>query len=437
MTSVSFRAPWLDRRDGSRLDGSATAPWGSRPKEAEARAVLGWVALLCVAFVAAVRFPAQDVALYHRWATALLHGHLSSGLPPEYPALATVLFVVPALFGLPYPVAFALFSALGVVALAVATGSILGGGSRAVRRLSLLLALATPWLLLGRYDVFPTLALVLAVGWARRGRWGRAWAAALVGGALQLFPLLALVVFFVVEWRSTNRAPWRRLGLAAAAAGAGAAIQQVLAPGTVLSPLRWQLQRGFELSSVPGTLTLLADPAHLVWAPGFGTLEVLGGPHALVATGVAVLEVLGLVVVVALVARGRLGVVEGTLALLSVAVLADRSFGPQYLIWIGPLWAVVLVGPHRPRRMTVALLVAAFAATTLTYPIVFEASVLAHCLLADTVMAAVRNALLVAATLSWLFERARATRGLGRASVGLRDPATGAPVASLLPEPAQ
>lgn len=432
MTTASGWAPRLVRREPSRLDGPAAASARIGIDEARGKTVLGWVALLAVAGFVAVRMPAHDVVLYRAWAHQLLRGNLRRGLPPEYPALATILFLLPTLAPLPYHVGFAILTGAGTIGLALAARRLAPSGAQVSRKLALLFGLAAVWVLLRRYDVFPTLALVLAVGWAERRQYGRAWAAAAVGGALQIFPALALPVFFVSEWRTTGRLPWRRVVALVAAVTAAASLQTLVAPGTVLAPVRWQLARGFEYSSVPASLTMLSDPLHLAWREGYGTHELVGAHHALIAGVVGGAELVGLALVLVFVARRRLDVVEGTLAVLSVAVLADRSFGPQYLVWLAPLWAGVLSRRAQPSRRVTRVVLAAFALTTLTYPVGYVAGVWTHVAVLDTAMALVRNAFLLAATLAWLVGRVGRVRRSG-SGVALRDPSTGLvlPVPSL------
>jgi len=430
VTTASGWTPRLVRREPSGLDGPVAASARVRVDEAQARAVLGWVALLAVAGFVAARMPAHDVVLYRGWAHQLLRGDLRQGLPPEYPALATVLFLLPALVPLPYHVGFAILAGAGTIGLVLASRRLAPSGVQVSSKLAVLVGLAAAWVLLRRYDVFPTLALVLAVGSALRRQWGRAWVAAALGGALQIFPAFALPVLFVAEWRQTRRVPWRRVAVLAVATAGAALAQELVAPGTVLAPVRWQLARGFEYSSVPASLTMLLDPFHLAWREGYGTHELLGAHHALIAAVVGGAEIVGLVVVLALVARGRLDVLEGTLGVLSIAVLADRSFGPQYLLWLAPLWAAVLSRRPRPSRSVTRVVLAAFALTTLTYPVGYVVGVWTHLAVLDTWVALVRNSFLIAATLAWFVGRLRSLhslRPLRRVGGGLvlRDPSTG------------
>ena len=69
--------------------------------------------------------------------------------------------------------------------------------------------------------------------------------------------------------------------------------------------------------------------------------------------------VAGIVAIWRFAALGRLSVEATSLAVLSVSVLGDKAFSPQYLIWLAPLWA------YWPLRRG---WLAAAALTTLVFP---------------------------------------------------------------------
>ena len=101
-----------------------------------------------------------------------------------------------------------------------------------------------------------------------------------------------------------------------------------------------------------------------------------------------------------------------SLGVLSVAVLAEKSFAPQYIVWLAPLWAY---WPMRRGWLAAALL------TTLVYPVLYaEAHAFGPGFFWATTVAAVRNAVLAVATLSWLLGQLQA-RHLQKRAV-CRDP---------------
>lgn len=364
-----------------------------------ARTAIGFLALIVVAMAGTRVVAPSDVALYHHYAHAMLHGPFASGLPKEYPALAGMLFV--GVNGLPgsYVAAFA-------VCMAICLGLLLYWGLRWIadarwaQRLLLYLALGVATVMLFRFDLLPASCAFAAVVYARRERYNRAWIAAWFGAALKFFPALLLPGFFIFEWRRTGRPPWRRLGVAAAATAVVVVVQSAVAPGTLWAPFRYEARRGFEFSSVPGTLSLIPSGGHLAWRFGFGNWQVVGPGHAAIAATMAVAELAGVAAVWWWLARRRLGVEAASLAVLSIAVLADRALAPQYLIWLAPLWALWPL-----RRSWIAACVLTF----LTFPVALELhSVHGFSAMLPSLVAAARNVVLIAGTAAWLRGELRA-----------------------------
>jgi len=338
------------------------------------------------------------VAIYARYAREALAWPAVRSLPVEYPAFSLLAFLPPALVPLPYAVGFGLLAAGGTVVLVLSSDGLPrhpGWGSRVC---AYLLA-GTSAVLLARYDVFPALCAFGGLEAARRQRWGRAWAWAVAGGLLKLFPFLLLPGFLIAERSSSGRWPLRRLW-ALAPLAALAAAQQLLAPGSLLAPLRYELDRGFELSSLPGSLTMLSDPLHVRWATAFGSVEVLGQGAPVISALAGVAAVAGLLVVWGLLRQGALSVEAASLAVLSVVVLTDKAFAPQYLIWLVPFWA------YWPLRRG---WVASAALTTLVFPVLYsEPGLLGPGLYGATAVAALRNVVLLVATARWFAGELRA-----------------------------
>ena len=89
-----------------------------------------------------------------------------------------------------------------------------------------------------------------------------------------------------------------------------------------------------------------------------------------------------------------------SLAVLSVVVLTEKSFAPQYLVWLAPLWAY---WPLRRGWLAAALL------TTLVFPVLYgEAHAFGPVFFWPTAVAAATNTVLVVATVSWLLGQLQA-----------------------------
>jgi hypothetical protein len=342
-----------------------------------------------------------DVSLYEHYAKAAVSSPLFHELPREYPAIATGIFLVPLALPLPYAVGFAMLAVAAGVVLVLSSDGLqeYPGWSR---RTCCYLVIGTVAVVFARYDIFPALTAVLAVEGARKDKWGRAWAWAVLGGLLKLFPFLLLPGFLVVERLQTGKWPLRRVGAACISVAVVMVAQIAVAPKSAVSPLRFQLNRGFELSSVQGSLSFLLDPLHVEWIKGFGSIEVVASNHLAISVATTALMVAALVIVWALGYRGQLSVVAVSLAVLSIAVFSEKSFAPQYLVWLAPFWAY---WPLRRGWLAAALL------TTLVYPVLYvEAQRWGPGFYLPTFVAMVRNVVLIVATVQWLLWQLRLSR---------------------------
>jgi hypothetical protein len=340
-----------------------------------------------------------DTGVYHRYAHLALNSPLLHSLPKEYPAVALAIFLFPLLLPIPYLAGFILLTAVATVALLLCSDG-LPAYPGWNRRTGFYLLIGAVAVVLGRYDIFPALATFLAVEAARRDKWGKAWAWAVAGGLLKLFPFLLLPGFLFIEHARTGRWAFRRAAATCVPVTLFAGIQNLLSPGSVLSPVRYELKRGFELESLGGGLTMLADPLHVSWRFAYGGWEIFGRYHNVISILVLIPMIAGILAIWHFAARGRLSVEATSLAVLSVSVLGDKAFSPQYLIWLAPLWA------YWPLRRG---WVASAALTTLVYPLGFiEAGLLGPGYYFATGTALVRNVVLIIATTSWAIEQVRA-----------------------------
>ena len=183
-----------------------------------------------------------------------------------------------------------------------------------------------------------------------------------MGGLLKLFPFLLLPGFLIAERVQTGKWPLKRLWIVGVPAALLTASQVAVAPGSLLNSFSYQFHRGFELSSLQGSIAFLTDPLHARWVAGFGSVELAGRDHLVISVVVMLAAGAGLLAIWAFARRGQLSVVAVSLAVLSVAVLAEKSFAPQYLVWLAPLWAY---WPLRRDWLAAALL------TTLVFPVLY------------------------------------------------------------------
>lgn len=266
-----------------------------------------------------------------------------------------------------------------------------------------------------RYDVMVTAVAVCALlaGLRRPQLLG---ALAGFGALLKVWPVLLLI--------GTERGRATRLAWSAAAATALALLAALSAvlPGA-LDFLTAQRDRGTEVESLGALVFHVAR--HLGWDGvvmfSYGSVE-FRGPYVPLVSALALLlsaVAFGWLLVWRLKAATLRGADLGDAAFTAVLLftVTSRVISPQYMIWLVGLAAVCLLRRSATMTRPAVLVVAASAVTVLEFPLFFS-HVTASDWLGVTLLA-VRNGLLVAATLS-------ACRRLWRATVpDPRTPARG------------
>lgn len=275
------------------------------------------------------------------------------------------------------------------------------------------------------YLRFDILTAVLA-GWALllAGRRRPGWAGALIGigAAVKLWPALlwpALMGSDRIGARGSTR--WRS-SLGFWGAGGGLALVSLLWAGwdRLLSPLGWQGERGLQIESVwagiPMVQRLIQPHEFWIAVSDFNAWEISGPGTDLLLTGASLATALGiLAVVLAYVLWLRRPVqrpVEAAalmILLVLVMIVANKTFSPQYLIWLGgPLAAAWAMAGHTDEGSSTdladqsallrisTLTLAVSLLTQLVYPIGY-ASLVGHRpgMVLATVVLLVRNLALV------------------------------------------
>ena len=307
----------------------------------------------------------NDVRLYAGWADGLVEGRFPVGDEMwQYPPGAGVLF---ALSRVVASDAMAGFLVLAVLADFAVLAALVWGG-RGAGRLQGAWAWVAAGLLVGpvflaRFDVFPTLATVLALLWVAHPV--RAGVVAGVGTLLKVWPGVALLALprrslprGVLAWLLTGALGW----LAVAAWSDGG-----------LSFVGEQRARGLQVESVAALPYNLAHAVGWVIATEyrFGAMEVdMAGASVL---GMLV-TLLGVAILIGLGAArlaGRLEDVPGAdvvLAAVLVSVATSRVFSPQYAVWLAGVGAVALIDRRTRMRPVLALLAPMALVTQVIYP---------------------------------------------------------------------
>jgi hypothetical protein len=378
------------------------------------------IVLLTVALVTLpgiAQWHALDLSIYYQDSLQLLLGQLPyRDFVLEYPPLALLPFALPRLVTFGQRIDFigyvwlfliesAIFSTL--IALAIAQIRGLRAAGPALALYALLVAVTAP-LLPWRYDLFPALLTALALLCVVRQRpgWAGIWLG--LGVAAKLYPAVLLLVFGAYYLTGKNRPALLRLALGSAGALAATLLPFVLiAPGPLLSFLRYHELRGLQLESLPAGVIVLAHvlgitPARLEF--NYGALHVASPLAGAVLSWLPVaFVVLFGVVLVSGMARfreeqaadgcvARESLVAYSVAALLTFIITNKVFSPQYVIWLLPF------APLLRLRQASALL-AICALTIVLFPFNYE-----HLLgmeLLPVLLLNLRN-LLTVALLGWL-----------------------------------
>jgi uncharacterized membrane protein len=275
-----------------------------------------------------------DWPTYHDYGTAMW----DDGRVPyrdfavEYPPGALPVFVVPAPFG-DYASAFAwLMAGCGVALVGVVA---------AIRREAAWYAALAPVLvgslILSRFDLWPTLLLVAALGALVHGRERLGWS--LLGGAVaaKLWPLVVVPLALVRAWRrgSLEAALW------GAAVVVGVFVPfAVVAPGGLWHSIEGQASRPLQIESLGASLfTTFGHPAVITT---HGSQNVAG--HGAVAALLSLVEIAALVALWLAFARGDdtdARLLRFAAACVCAFVALGKVLSPQYLLWLIPLVPLV------------------------------------------------------------------------------------------------
>lgn len=339
-----------------------------------------------------------DVRLYDWWAGNIQDGHFPINDPMwQYPPLAALVF----LFG--YLIAP---QTIGFVFLATAADALIfyflleAGQSRPDKKylpaaIWVSTAVFMGPVMLGRFDVFPTLFAVLALLFIRNNKYFGINVA--IGAILKVWPILLLAA--IPKTRFKSALVWFTLTF-----GIFAGALTIWWPNS-FSFVVGQRSRGLQIESY-GALPYLAwnalvDPLLLEFR--YGAVEVL-------ATGVNVVSLLITVAGFALIGqviywrlRGKLERVEPSLValyLVMISMVTSRVLSPQYMVWIFGLLAVCAFASIQKFNLIFWLVAVSAFAGQLIYPILYF-SYMSGDLLALTIQIIRLATLLFATFLVW------------------------------------
>ena len=226
-----------------------------------------------------------------------------------------------------------------------------------------------------RYDVAVALSLAACLFFLARRHTTAAGAALGIGVALKLTPgMLLPLVLIVAETR-------RRVLFALAAWLVFTAVPFLPFLGRfsgLTYVITFNTQRPLQVESVPATLYLLAGARH-AWGVGIEYAYnswSISGPGSVVVARVSVWVGLLLVAAVYALIWRRRALLRAAPQSIPIAALAcvlaftvcNKVLSPQYMCWLLPLVALVVVGNGRWQRVTGVLTFAAIALTQVEFP---------------------------------------------------------------------
>jgi hypothetical protein len=295
-------------------------------------------------------------------------------LPLDYPPLTLIIFSLPLLVPVVhYPLMFALFMAVPV---SIIYWLLLRHGQRGAGAVfaTCLLAgcLATT---LARFDIVPAALTLLCLILAERKHWTLAYGALALGVLTKLYPIVLFPLLFLAEQRdqagffvpdlsvTLKTAPtvflqtirnmrgwcWKNgLMFIGLVLGVTACFGILLSKGA-FSSFSYLYLRPFQVESTGSVLLWLASflGVPVEWKVTFGSLNTLSPISGEVSQVFVILLCIGYLFIVIQQWKGKMDLVQASLATLLVLVITSKVFSPQYLLWLIPLLAYSATGNRR------------------------------------------------------------------------------------------
>ena len=313
----------------------------------------------------------SDVQLYDHWAANLTYSYfilLEQDPRWQYPPLAAVIFLLGYLIAADTIgfVFLALIADLLIFLLLIKRGK---KNSNSMPALIWVMApLVMGPIILGRFDVFPTLAAVFALLHVSSIK--KFGAAVAIGALLKVWPLLLLL--------ATPRGTFTRVATwFVATFGIGSFLLSFWWNGNLFSFLSSQRSRGLQIESV-GALPYQiwnAGPGNVASAVQFGAIDFIAAGTSVVSL---VLTLVGIALIGVLIfwrVTGRLdSAAPADLALTAVliSIVTSRVLSPQYMVWVFGILAVCAFRPQQKFRRILILIFISAGLGQLIYPFLYE-----------------------------------------------------------------
>jgi hypothetical protein len=312
--------------------------------------LFAWFALMSVRLAT----NATDVPRYQSFAQAMRNGKVPyRDFRVEYPPAALIAFGVPGIvstsargYRISFEVLMGLCGGMLVAATAIVAAQL---RSRPVPAAAFVAGalLALGPIVIGHYDLWPSLLVVATLGLLLAGLLDAACVALGVAIAAKLYPLVLLPLLAAWIWRRDGRPAAVRAVLVAAGVAVVVFVPfLILAPEGVWWSITEQATRPLQVESTGAALLLVA---HQVLATPLGLSfshmsANLSGTKAEIVAAVTVLaEAAALLWIWLTFSRGRnsgLRLVRASSAAILAFVTLGKVFSPQFLIWLVPVVAL-------------------------------------------------------------------------------------------------
>ncbi|MCL1923384.1 MAG: DUF2029 domain-containing protein [Propionibacteriaceae bacterium] len=331
-----------------------------------------WLATRCMVLLAwvVVGFSTHGDVLYYHWhIDQLFHGTPAQDILKEYPTPLVWILSIPYILGFGTPSGYLfIFLALFLLGDGLMGYTLwrsarwCGTNPRPAVIFWIWFVVALGPIIYTRLDFLTTAVATMGLIALVRSRPATSGAIMALGTSLKLWPALL--------WPATaiNRRAVSRTVLGFCTVGLGLVILSVVFAGweRLISPLTWQSERGLHMESVfatPGMLARLFDTGPgeqwSVYLSTFNAWEITGPGSAILTTCSSAAFITGTLLIVTLYAgwlthRSRTTMEAVILVIVAIAIIivTNKTFSPQYIIWISGPIAMALLIAHQPSKET-------------------------------------------------------------------------------------
>jgi uncharacterized membrane protein len=322
--------------------------------------ILAHVLIFLVLFQTCYKTPYTASALYFNYASNIMQGDIPyRDFNFEYPPFALVFFILPRLiapnywlFASIYEIETLVFSLVGLLVI-YSTARRLGKAPWKLLAIYTLAILATGPIIAEQYDIFPAIMLLLAIYYFWTGRHKISWALLALGTMTKVFPIAVAPIFLLYYLRN------RQYKLIWAGTITFAVISLIIAipfftigQEAIRSLIIFHAQRGIQIESTYSAFLLAAGESGLIQVDlvfNFGSWNLSGPLADTLARLSTYLTVIFLLIIYWYIYRQmkpgksqftRIGIYS--ILVLTAILITSKVLSPQYLIWIIPLFPLVL-----------------------------------------------------------------------------------------------